>query len=184
MKLGDTWQTTFQFNLTQNGTLVLFGPNTGSTISFTDSSTGLTQTSTLDSKTISVYKSVVNQGFGTKSLLVNNLKFIERTPDPNIWTIQWDTTYNGESKAQETVEYLSSEPGSQWITVPGSIADKSPSALPVSDTLDIDTGLWKPDITYTIRVTATSANNDAPPSSSSIGKTKSLSLGSPFIKLE
>ena len=185
IKLGDTWQTTFQFNLTKNGTLVLFGPtNPGSTISFTDSSTGLTQTSTLDSKTISVYNSVVNQGFGTKSLLVNNLQFVGGSPDANIWTIKWDTTYTGESKAQETVEYLSSEPGSQWTTVPGTVADKSPSVLPLTDTLDIDTSMWKQDVTYTIRVTAVSANNDAPPSSASIGKTKSLALGSPFIKLE
>jgi len=184
MKLGDTWQTTFQFNLTQNGTLVLFGPNTGSTISFTDSSTGLTQISTLDSKTVSVYQSAVNQGFGTKSLLVNNLHFIERSPDPNVWSIQWDTTYNGASKAQETVEYLSSEPGSQWTTVPGTIADKSPSAQPLTDTLDIDTSTWKQDVMYTIRVTATAANNDASPSSASIVKAKSLATGNPFIKLE
>ncbi len=184
IKLGDTWQTTFQFNLTENGTLVLFGPNSPSTISFTDSSTGLTQTSTLDSKTVSVYQPVVTQGFGLKSLIVDHLQFIGGSPDPDIWTIQWNTTYTGASKAVEKVEYLSSEPGSQWMTVPASIADKPPSSMPISDSLSIDTSLWKQDTTYTIRVSAIAANNDASPSSASIGKMKSMTLGNPFIKLE
>ena len=106
MKLNDTWQTSFAFNLTYNGTLVLFGPGSGSSISFTDSSTGNTQTSQLDSKTVSVYQSVVNTGFGTKTLLVDQLKFVQgASPDPNIWTIQWNTTYTGASVAAETVQY-------------------------------------------------------------------------------
>ena len=106
MRLNDTWQTSFAFNLTSNGTLVLFGPGSGSSITFTDTSTGLTQTSQLDSKTVSVYQSVVNTGFGTKTLLVDQLKFVQgASPDPNIWTIQWNTTYTGASVAAETVQY-------------------------------------------------------------------------------
>ena len=185
MHLDDTWQTSFAFNLTSNGTLVLFGPGSGSSLTFTDSSTGNTQTSQLDSKTVSVYQSVVNNAFGTKTLLVNQLGFVQgASPDPNIWTIQWNTTYTGASVAAETVQYLSSEPGSQWVTYPAAISDKPPSTVPLTDSLQIDTSSWKPGDTYTIQVTATAVNNDANPSSASIGQQKAVSAGKTFIKLE
>ena len=106
MKLNDTWQTSFAFNLTYNGTLVLFGPGSGSSISFTDSSTGNTQTSQLDSKTVSVYQSVVNPGWDKDPPCGPAEICSGASPDPNIWTIQWNTTYTGASVAAETVRYL------------------------------------------------------------------------------
>ena len=79
---------------------------------------------------------------------------------------------------------LSSEPGSQWVTYPAAISDKPPSTVPLTDSLQIDTSSWKRGETYTIQVTATAVNNDANPSSASIGQQKTGSSGKTFIKLE
>jgi len=181
MKLDDTWRTSMVFNLTKNGTLVLFGPDSGAQLSFTDSSTGITQSSALDSKTVSVYKSSVNEGFGTFSLEVSNLQ-ITKNADPNIWTVQWNTYYTGTSFARETVDYLSSEPGSQW-TVLSERAAKSPNVLN-TDSLQVDTRSWTPGETYTIRVTAIAVNDDAPPSYQVAPGTVDTTTEKTYIRLE
>ena len=182
MKLNDTWQTSMVFNLTKNGTLVLFGPDSGAQLSFTDSSTGITQTSSLDSKTVSVYQSSVNKAFGTYSLVVDQLQLVE-TPDPDITTMQWNTLYTGQSVAQVTVQYLSSEPGSQWVTL-SQRPDKPPSMVPQADSLEIDTRLWTPGTLYYIMVTATAANDDASPSSAHTQITTKTTSQKTYIRLE
>lgn len=171
MKLDDIWKTSMLFNLTKNGTIVLFAPGSGAELTFTDSSTGNTQTVSLDSKTVSVYKSTVDEGFGAKSLLVDQLKIIGN-PSPQIWTLQWNTLYTGDSVARQKVQYLSSEPDSMWVTLPHQINSINPTAsgIPTTSSIQIDTSSWTPGATYTLMVTAEAVNNDAYPSSATIGK--------------
>jgi len=181
MILNDTWQTTFRLNLTKQGQLILF-PECGSTVTFIDSSTGMTQTGCIPSGPVSVYESKTDQGFGQNVLKVENLGFIEgATLDPDIWKISWDTTYTGTTVAEETIEYWSSAPGS----IPATYAVISPIyANPASETrtLEIDTRTWKQGETYTIKVSASSYDGGS--SYATITKQKELDDGKIFIRLE
>lgn len=180
MKLNDTWQTSMVFNVTKNGTIVLFGPDSGATLSFTDSSTNITQSLTLDALTFSSYLETVDVGFKTADLSLGNLKNITN-PDPSIVTITWTTKYNGIYTAKEKVQYLSSEPGSQPVTL--TELELSPSASEVTKTFDIDTGTWTEGATYSISVSAL-ARDAATPSPLTMYHTVPVSSGKTFIKLE
>ncbi|MDD1686269.1 VWA domain-containing protein [Methanoregula sp.] len=180
MKLNDTWQTSMVFNVTKNGTIVLFGPDSGASLSFTDSSTNITQSLTLDALTFSSYLETVDVGFKTADLSLGNLKNITN-PDPSILTITWTTRYNGIYTAKETVQYLSSEPGSQPVTL--TELEFSPSASEVTKTFDIDTSTWTEGATYTISVSAL-ARDAATPLPLTMYHTIPVSSGKTFIKLE
>jgi Mg-chelatase subunit ChlD len=181
MRLNDTWQTTFRLNLTKAGQLELF-PNCGSSVTFIDSSTGTTQTSCIPSAPVSVYESKVNTQFGSNSLKVENLRFVEgANPDPDIWRIAWDTTYTGHTVAQERITYQSSEPGSHETTY-STISPIYPGTNPQPLSRDIDTGSWKDGYTYTIRVYAEAF--DALSTYATITKAKTADPGKIYIKLE
>ena len=127
----------------------------------------------------------MDEGFGAKSLLVDELK-ITGNPSLQIWTLQWNTLYTGDSVARQKVQYLSSEPGSMWVTLPQQINSVPPTAsgIPTTSSIQIDTRSWTPGATYTLMVTAEAVNNDAYPSSDTIGKTVETTSEKTYIRLQ
>jgi len=187
MKLNDVWETSFTFNLTHNGTLMLFGPGSGSIVSFTDASTGKTTTGFIPSLLITVRNSTIVTGLGGNLLLVDQLKRIDSgSADQNIVRIQWNTTYTGPAASGggtvgETVRYYSDVSGSHWITYATQPTKNGPLEQPgIPDIADIDTSSWAAG-TYTLEVYAVADN--APDSYATITYTKSPS-GQSYIRLE
>lgn len=187
IKLNDTWQTTFTFNLTHNGTLVLFGPSTGSSISFTDASTGKTTTGFIPSLLINVRNGTVVTGLEGTTLLVDQLNRIDGGADANLVRIQWNTIYTGAGASSgtvgEKVRYKrASDSDTQYITLKTLSSKDGPLDQPgVIDTADINTASWAANTQYTIQVYATADN--AEDSSATISYSKS-SLANSYLKLE
>ncbi len=123
MQLNDTWQTTFQFNLTGAGKLDLFGPGSGSAITFTDSTTGATQSAFIPSIPVTVLKNLVNTGFGSDTLLVDNLNINTGASGTNILMLNWSTLYTGPQAASGVSLNLYS-----IVSIP--VATRLPSGLP------------------------------------------------------
>lgn len=185
IKLNETWRATFQLNLTQAGKIDLFGPDS-STLSFTDASTGTTQTGFIPAMQCRVRESIVNTGFGTKTLLVNNLTFVAGpSPDPNIWTIKWNTTYNGDKTVQEAVLYrVAGDP--VWKTVPGGLffntGQKFEEVTPYTFST-ADTSLWPLGKSFELQIVAGAEDANAA-RSNVISISKDPSIDTVYIKLE
>ena len=184
IKLNETWSATFRLNLTQAGKIDLFGPN--SSISFTDASTGITQTGFIPAMQCRVKQSIVNTGFGSKTLLVDHLSFVEgANPDPNVWTIKWNTTYNGDKTVQEAILYRVTG-DTQWKTIPGGLIFISTKVFEETKQHTIstsDTALWPPGKCYDIQIVAGAEDANAA-MTNPITKCKALPGGTIFIKLE
>ena len=185
IKLNETWSATFQLTLTQAGKIDLFGP-TSSVISFTDAASGETQTGFIPATQCRVRESIVNTGFGSKMLLVDNLSFVEDPDrDPNIWIIQWNTTYDGDKTVQEAILYRVTG-DTQWKTVPGGLVfittpvveETTQQTIPTSDT-----ALWPPGNCFDIQIVAGAEDANAA-ISNPITQCKTLPGGTIFIKLE
>jgi len=187
MKLNDTWMTSISFNLLQNGTITLFGPNTGCSVSFTDASTNTTTTAFIPSLLITVRNSTIISGLNGPTLIVDNLSRIGSGSDPNLATLQWNTTYTGTSASGtvgEWIYYRRSESASQWIASSATITPIPGPTIGypgVLTTADIDTSTWVPG-TYILEVYAKA--NNAPDSFATISYTKSSTTGGSYIKLE
>jgi hypothetical protein len=189
IKLNETWSATFRLNLTQAGKIDLFGPDS-STISFTDYSTTppSTQTGFIPSMQCMVKQSIVNTGFGSKTLRVDNLSFVEgASPDPNVWTIKWNTTYDGAKTVQEAILYrVTGDP--HWTTVPGGLVFIStpPTLFEKTEqhTLSTsDTSLWPRGKCFDIQIVAGAEDANAA-MTNAIQKCKALPGGTIFIKLD
>jgi hypothetical protein len=185
MKLNDTWSATFHLNLTRAGKIDLFGPDS-STISFTDASTGATQTGFIPAMQCRVRESIVNTGFGSKTLRVDNLSFVEgASQDPNVWTIKWNTTYDGDKTVQEAILYrVTGDP--QWKTIPGGQVFISTPVFEETNQFTIptaDTTLWPPGKCFDLQIVAGAEDANAA-ISNPISKCKTLPGGTVFIKLE
>ncbi|MDP3396390.1 MAG: VWA domain-containing protein [Methanoregula sp.] len=185
IKLNETWRATFQLNLTKAGSIDLFGLGS-SAISFTDASTGITQTGFIPAMQCRVRASIVNTGFGSKTLRVDNLSFVEgANPDPNVWTIKWNTTYDGDKTVQEAILYRVTG-DTQWKTVPGGlvfittpvIEETTQQTIPTSDT-----ALWPTGKCFDIQIVAGAEDANAA-ITNPITKCKALPGGTIFIKLE
>ena len=185
IKLNETWSATFQLNLTQAGNIDLFGFGS-SAIAFTDASTGTTQTGFIPAMQCRVRESIVNTGFGSKTLLVDHLSFVEGVnPDPNVWTIKWNTTYDGDKTVQEAILYRVSG-DTQWKTVPGGlifIPTKVFEETKEHTLSTSDTALWPPGKCFDIQIVAGAEDANAA-MTNPITKCKALPGGTIFIKLE
>ena len=185
MKLNDTWSATFRLNLTKAGKIDLFGPGSSS-ISFTDASTGITQTGFIPAMQCRVRESIVNTGFGSKTLLIDHLSFVEEAkPVLNVWTIQWNTTYDGDKTVQEAILYrVTGE--TQWKTIPGGLVFISTPVFEETNQYPIstsDTTLWPPGKCFDIQIVAGAEDANAA-ITNPITKCKALPGGTIFIKLE
>ena len=185
IKLNETWSATFQLNLTHAGNIDLFGLGS-SAISFTDASTGTTQTGFIPAMQCRVKESIVNTGFGSKTLLVDHLSFVEEAkPVLNVWTIQWNTTYDGDKTVQEAILYrVTGE--TQWKTIPGGLVFISTKVFEETKQHTIstsDTALWPPGKCFDIQIVAGAEDANAA-MTSPITKCKALPGGTIFIKLE
>ncbi|MFA4826059.1 MAG: VWA domain-containing protein [Methanoregula sp.] len=185
IKLNETWSATFQLNMTKAGNINLFGLGS-STLSFTDAATGETQTGFIPAMQCRVRESIVNTGFGSKTLRVDNLSFVEGVnPDPNAWTVKWNTTYDGDKTVQEAILYrVTGDP--QWKTVPGGLVFISSKVFEVTNqnTLSTsDTALWPPGKCFDIQIVAGAEDANAA-ITNQITKCKALPGGTIFIKLE
>ncbi|MEN6395581.1 MAG: hypothetical protein ABFC78_03760, partial [Methanoregula sp.] len=191
IKLNDTWQTTMMFNLTQNGTLVLFGPDHCSRVSFTDASTGKTTSGCIPSLMVDVRSDSGTKGLDSNTLLVDPINVVLGvSSDPNIIRLQWNTTYAGPTASSgsvgETIEYCNADASScsastDWYLYSVLSSKAGPLASPgVQDAKNIDTSGWV-DGKYYLRVHAVadnSADYDA-----TVMYTKTPPGGS-YIKLE
>ena len=152
IKLNDTWSVTFRLNLTQMGQILLFGPDSpSSNICFTDASTGKTTCQGIQALKCNIQQQKINIPFGDKSLFVDNLSADSGGPDPNILTIKWNTTYDGEKVVLETISYHNQDiKDSHYDTVPGGILYE-PKCYEKTSILTIDT-TSSPAGDYSIRV--------------------------------
>jgi hypothetical protein len=187
IKLNETWRAIFQLNLTRAGKIDLFGPGS-STITFKDYSTTppTTQTGFIPAMQCRVRQSIVNTGFGSKTLLVDHLSFVEgASPDPNVWTIKWNTTYDGDKTVQEAILYRVTG-DTQWKTIPGGLIFISTKVFEETKEHTIstsDTALWPPGKCFDIQVVAGAEDANAA-MTNPITKCKALPGGTIFIKLE
>lgn len=189
IKLNETWSATFQLTLIKAGKIDLFGGGLdSSTITFKDYSTTppTTQTGFIPAMQCRVRESIVNTGFGSKTLLVDHLAFVEgASPDPNVWTIKWDTTYDGDKTVQEAILYrLTGE--TQWKTIPGGLVFISTKVFEETKQHTIstsDTALWPPGKCFDIQIVAGAEDANAA-ITNPITKCKALPGGTIFIKLE
>lgn len=183
IKLNETWRATFQMELTQAGKIDLFGPDS-SAISFTDAATGTTQTGFIPAMQCRVRDSIVDTGFGTKSLFVDNLTFVA-SPSADTWTIKWNTTYDGDKTVEEVVFYrIAGDP--QWKTVPSGMFFKTGQRFEESTPFTFstsDTSLWPAGKCFQIQVVAGAVDANAA-RTDSITKCKDLPADTVFIKLE
>ena len=185
IKLNDTWSASFRLNLTQAGKIDLFGPD-NSIITFTDASTGATQTGFIPAMQCNVHAIIVNSGFGSKTLRVDNLSFVDGvSPDPNVWTIKWNTTYDGNKTVQEAILYrVTGE--TQWKTIPNGLVFISTKVFEETKEHTIstsDTTLWPPGKCFDIQIVAGAEDANAA-MTNQITKCKALPGGTIFIKLE
>lgn len=185
VKLNDTWQATMMFSLTQNGTLILFGPDHCSAVSFTDASTGKTTSGCIPSLLVQVRNSSGTTGLGSNALLVDQMQFVDTGhADTGIVRLKWNTTYTGPTAGDgfvgETVQYRSTS-GTGWIRYSDLSVKPGPIAAPgMPDSLDIDTSGWAPG-TYILEVYAVA--DSAPDSFATLTYTKNPASGS-YIQLE
>jgi hypothetical protein len=160
--LNDVWMTNIQFRLKKEGQISIFGDS--SPVTFIDAVTGKSQTVTIPSKTWTTHLSQVDNPFAPPvNLQVTNVQITGGTTDPNLWTVSWDTTYDGNNLVHERLFYCSetgTDPAScttshtLWPVYPQQPADKMKGTT--SDSLVVDTSSWKPGQTYRITVWAES----------------------------
>lgn len=183
IKLNETWRATFQLELIQAGKIDLFGPGSSS-ISFTDAATGTTQTGFIPAMQCRVRDSIVDTGFGTKSLFVDNLTFAA-SPSTDVWTIKWNTTYDGDKTVEEVVFYrIAGDP--QWKTIPGGMVFKTGQRFEEETPFTFstsDTSLWPDGKCFQIQVVAGAEDANAA-RTDTITKCKDLPADTVFIKLE
>lgn len=155
IKLNETWRATFRLKLTQAGNIEMFGPDS-STITFVGSDGGV-QTSFIPPMTCHVKQNIVNIGFGSRTLSVDNLSFVDvGSPTPNIWAIKWNTTYDGDKTVEEAILYRPVG-GAQWQTVPGGLVFISNKVVEHQEHESIsiaDTSLWSPGKCYNLQIVA------------------------------
>lgn len=178
IRLNESWYTSFRVNLTQSGQIRLFGPDNPSKICFTDASTGATNCQSIKEWFCPVQQTKVNEGFAHADIVISNLSATNTTDNPDILTIRWDTTYNGNFSVTEKVEYQ--DPISKnWKQIGGPLFVGSKSYA-VPRVVTTDTGGWVPG-TYNIRIRATAMDGSA---TGSTVWTKSAPYSQKFIKLE
>jgi hypothetical protein len=184
VKLNSTWSATFRLNLTQAGKVEMFGPSNPSKICFTDASTGSTTCQFIPSLQCNIQQSTKNVPFGDKYLFLGNLTATNNGPDPNILTLKWNTTYNGELTAQETVGYKKQDSNAIPIPVSHGILFE-PKCNEKTNILTVDTTTWAPG-TYDISVTgvALDATKIGGDSTNPAHWTKPGAIEQKYIKLE
>jgi hypothetical protein len=158
--LNDVWMTNIQFRLTKAGQIGIFGDN--SPVTFIDAVTGQSQTVIVPSKTWTTHQSSVNNPFvPTATLLVKDVLITSSTSDPSLWTVSWNTVYEGSNTVHEKLLYCS-ESGTtpvpcsgtthtEWLVIPQPVSDKY--AGTTADSVSVDTGLLKMKSGETYRIT-------------------------------
>jgi hypothetical protein len=185
IKLNETWSATFRLNLTHAGKIDLFGPGS-SAISFIDAASGATQTGFIPAMQCRVRESIVNSGYGSKTLSVDNLSLIASAgPDPNVRTLKWNTTYDGDKTVQEAILYHRATGDPHWKTVPGGLVFISTKVFEETQQYTLstsDTSLWPPG-DYEIQIVAGAEDANA-----ALSNKIPLHIASPggtiFIKLD
>jgi len=183
INLNETWSATFSLNLTKAGKIDLFGPSSSS-ISFVDAATGNTQTGFIPAMQCRVRESIVNTGFGSKLLRVDNLT-VQDGASTDTWTVQWNTTYDGARTVQEAILFrVAGDP--QWTTVPGGLVY---TYTPVFEeqkqhTISVaDTALWPPGKCFDIEIVAGAEDANAA-RTGAVQKCKAPSNDTIYIKLD
>lgn len=187
IKLNETWSATLRLRLTQAGSFDLFGPESASSITFTDMSdttNPVTQTAFIPEMQCKVYPVGENPGFGTKTLKVSDLTVT--TTDPTVWKLGWKTSYDGDETITETLQSRMADSAAAWQILPGGITTISSQVVnaPSYYTLSLsDTSLWVKGKCYEFRVIAEADDTDDSVTQS--GPTCiSASGGTIYIKLE
>ncbi|WP_048110705.1 Ig-like domain-containing protein [Methanoregula formicica] len=187
IKLNETWSATLRLRLTQAGSFDLFGPDSTSSITFTDMSdttNPVTQTAFIPEMQCKVYPVGENPVFGTKTLQVSDLTVT--TSDPTVWKLAWKTSYDGDKTVTETLQSRVADSAAAWQTIPGGITMISSQVVnsPSYYTLSLsDTSLWVKGKCYEFRVVAQAEGTDDSVTQS--GSTCiSASGGTIYIKLE
>ncbi|HUH78291.1 MAG TPA: hypothetical protein VLY83_00190, partial [Methanoregula sp.] len=157
INLNDTWGIRFTFNVTNPGKITLFGPDSPATVTFQDSSTTSTTSAFINQITLPCQDSVVNGGFSTHHISVDNLSQVAgANQNPNIWTIQWNTTYDGtDSNVDEQISYWGQD-GIEHI-VPNAALLWVPKGNEVQQSFTVDAtdpSLWPNNQVITIKVKA------------------------------
>ncbi|HXX54982.1 MAG TPA: hypothetical protein VEI81_02685, partial [Methanoregula sp.] len=130
IKLNQTWLTTFRLNLTQAGSIEMFGPNdTASYITFTDASTGKSSSSFIPSLICNIREAGVGGALTQNTLSLDNLTQVGAAgwPTDNLLKITWNTTYTGTYNATSgqypvLEDVMFQDPDSatpHWIEAPG-----------------------------------------------------------------
>ncbi|WP_292345460.1 Ig-like domain-containing protein [Methanoregula sp. PtaB.Bin085] len=184
IRLNETWSTNFRLNLVKAGKVSLFGiGDTSSKICFRDAATGAMNCQFIEEWECPIRESKVNVPFGNNTLLVDNVNADVLGPDPNILTVSWDTTYNGNDSVQLTVSYKNLDiKGSHYVQAPGGVffetaCDHKPRSM------TINTKNW-PDGHYSIQVYGQAVNKDANPSMGEDQWEKSTSTAENYIQLD
>lgn len=187
IKLNETWSATLRLRLTQAGSFDLFGPDSTSSITFTDMSdttNPVTQTAFIPEMQCKVYPVGENPGYGVKTLLVSDLTVT--TTDPTVWKLAWKTSYDGDKTVTETLQSRMAGSAAAWQIIPGGITTISNQVInsPSYYTLSLsDTSLWTKGKCYEFRVIAQAEDTDDSVTQS--GPTCiSGSGGTIYIKLE
>jgi len=184
IRLNETWSTNFRLNLVKAGKISLFGiGDSSSKICFRDAATGALNCQFIEEWECPIRESLVNVPFGNNTLLVDNVNADVLGPDPNILTVTWDTTYDGNDSVQLTVSYKNlDEHGSHYVQAPGGVyfetaCDHKPRSM------TINTKTW-PDGHYSIQVYGQAVNKDANPSRGEDQWEKSTSTAENYIQLD
>lgn len=187
IKLNETWSATLRLKLTQAGSFDLFGPESASSITFTDMSdttNPVTQTAFIPEMQCKVYPVGENPGYGLKTLQVSDLSVT--TTDPTVWNLAWKTSYDGDKTVTETLQSRMTDSAVAWKTIPGGISTIDTQVInsPSYYTLSLsDTSLWAKGKCYEFRIIAQA--EDADDSVTQSGPTCiSSSGGTVYIKLE
>lgn len=187
IKLNETWSATLRLRLTKAGSLDLFGPDSTSSITFTDMSdttNPVTQTAFIPEMQCKVYPVGVNPGFGLKTLQVSDLTVT--TSDPTVWKLAWKTSYDGDKTVTETLQSRLADSAASWQIIPGGITTISNQVVnsPSYYTLSLsDTSLWSKGKCYEFRVIGQAEDADDSVTQS-IPACISAGGGTIYIKLE
>lgn len=187
IKLNETWSATLRLRLTQAGSFDLFGPDSTSSITFTDMSdttNPVTQTAFIPEMQCKVYPVGENPGYGVKTLKVSDLTVT--TSDPTVWKLAWKTSYDGDKTVTETLQSRMADSAAAWQIIPGGITTISSQVInsPSYYTLSLsDASLWTKGKCYEFRVIAQADDTDDSVTQS-IPQCISAAGGTIYIKLE
>ncbi|MGD0079438.1 MAG: PKD domain-containing protein [Methanoregula sp.] len=99
INLGQTWQAVFELNVTQAGSIQLFG--NPSTLTFNNGTSSMT----LPPAYITAVNNLTNTGVTTQSILLSSFQVTQSGIITDFVPLQWNTTYPGAQTAMERLYY-------------------------------------------------------------------------------